>query len=170
MPKIIGIKDRIDRTYTPPEDHMDENTATQPQQLTVEAIEEFFISQGNLIEGQLKAEDVYKHCPVCAAAKEFLAGMGKMLEASLRTLEVERNAMEATRDYAGIDSLARLKRDVEWYDLARTGLAGLLQAGHIPERVMRQHPDLAVTKHQKREIRSGKHRRQLARDARRQGR
>ena len=176
MPRIIGVKERTEKPNNP-EDSVERNendTPETPAAMTIDAIEAFFIQQGNLIEGQLKAEDVHKNCPVCAAAKEFLASMGKMLESSLRRLDETRK----NSDHAGMaeDSqgyaitLALLRRDNEWYDLARTALVNLLQSGHRPGAVMSQHPELAVTKHQKREIRSGKHRRQLAREARRNNR
>lgn len=172
MAKIIGTEERTERAYNPEEtvESNENETPETPRELTVEAIEEFFIQQGNLIEGQLKAEDVYKNCPVCAAAKNFLAKMGAMLEDSLRRLELERNMEEAAHSYTGSDSLDRLKRDNEWYDLARSALIGLLQAGHMPNKVMHQHPDLVVTKHKRRSMKSGKHRRQLAREARRNNR
>lgn len=176
MPKIIGIKEGIEKPYNPEDavERNENNTPETPAAMTIDAIEAFFIQQGNLIEGQLKAEDAHKNCPVCAAAKEFLASMGKMLESSLRRLDETRkisehaSMAEDSTNYAV--AFALLKRDNEWYDLARTALINLLQSGHKPEGVMRQHPELAVTKHQKREIRSGKHRRQLAREARRNNR
>lgn len=140
-----------------------------PKELTIDSIEAFFIEQGTLIETQLKSEP-YDNCPVCSAAKEFLEGLGKMLESSLTILDIERNAQEATRDYQSTDSLRRLKRDLEWYDMARSALANLLQSGHAPERVMRSHPELIISKTQKRTLKSGKHRKQIAKESRRKNR
>jgi len=181
MPKIIGIKERQDKAYTPEKEPAMENTETTaaetpaPKESTIEGIEEFFIEQGNLIETQIKSE-IYDHCPVCTAATEFLVGLSKMIEDSLKTLDHERDAIRAVagNDKAEheikLNSLFRLKRDLAWYDTARAALANLLQAGHEPENVMRSHPELIVSKTQKRVLRSGKHRKQIAKESRRKNR
>ena len=175
MPKIISIrpskqefcnleKVAVETAETKPE----ETTATKEP--TIESIEEFFIEQGNLIEAQLKAEDAYPGCPVCSRGKEVLTSLRRILESSLRTLDSERKIEESARGYNDKDSLTRLKRDLEWYDIAKTALGNMFQAGHATKSVMSSHPDLAVSKTQKRQIRSGKHRKQIAKASKRKNR
>ena len=158
----------METTETKPE----ETTAepTQTKELTIESIEEFFIEQGNLIEAQLKAEDAYTNCPVCSRGKEVLESLRRVLESSLRTLDSERKVEESTREYSNKESLAKLKRDMEWYDIARTALGNMIQAGHATKDVMSAHPELAVSKAQKRQIQSGKHKKQISKESRRKNR
>jgi hypothetical protein len=182
MPKIIGIKPHRQQPYTPENtavettDAKTEETTEQKTEPTIESIEEFFIEQGNLIEAQLKAEDAYPGCPVCSRGKGILESLKRILESSLRTLDSERDAeKDATGDGEAkqdirINSLNRLKNDLAWYDLARTALGNMFQAGHATRNVMSAHPDLAVSKTQKRQIRSGKHRKQIAKASKRKNR
>jgi hypothetical protein len=187
MPKIIGIKPRrhefhnLERHIMP---NVDETTKKrieeaaspedQPRELTIDSIGAFFIEQRNLIEAQLKAEDAYAHCPVCSRTREFLRALGRLLESALQDLDKTREILEDAslneNSTGRAITLARLKRDLEWYDIARTALANLLHAGHNTKDVMSVHPELAVSKTQKRQFRLGKHRKQIAKESRRKNR
>jgi len=183
MPKIIGTKPRrqesvdpekiiVETTETKPEEATAEE---KPAELTIESIEEFFIDQGNLIEGQLKAENAYPGCPVCSRGKEALTALGRMLESSLKDLDERRQLSQGATFTSDPETdklvlLNILKRDMEWYDAARTMLGNMFQAGHATRDVMSSHPDLVVSKAQKRKIRSGKHKKQIAKESRRKNR
>lgn len=156
---------------------MEENTETTqepetdasadlPKGLDVESIEGFFVDQGNLIEAQIKAEESsHISCSVCTAITGFLKSLLVMIEQSLKTVDEMR-----TNEKPSVAILVFLQRDLAWYTMARESLKNLLQAGHKPEIVMKAHPELIITKSQRREFKSGKNKRQIAKASRRKNR
>jgi hypothetical protein len=178
MPKIIGIKERIYRTYNP-EDDMDtpETTpkttapeAAEKRPPTIAEVETYFALQAQLIEAQLHDGGAYQNCPVCTHAKNSLKEIVKLLRASISNLN---EATDTDRREGTISRLAvheRMLAELPWFELAKSITLAMAQSGHMPAKVMNQHPELVVTKHEKRAMKSGKHRRKLAREARRQNR
>jgi hypothetical protein len=178
MPKILGTKDRIDRCYNPTEkgpqtmDTPEEKITPEPEKRppTVQEIEEYFTTQGELIEAQLHDGGAYPNCPVCTHAKQSLEGIVKLLRASLTALDEAKEADFKDGTISTIGAYDRMRTELPWFELAKSIALVMTQAGHIPEKVMNQHPALAISRGQKRVIKSSKHKRQLARAARRNNR
>lgn len=176
MPRIIGIKPHIFKDYDLGKEAMEttetKETATT-EEPTIESIKQYLVDQGNYLEAQIKSEP-YEHCPVCAVSKEFMKELCRMIEAMIIDIE-ERQKLAEGAEFPGpeggsIVELHNLKRELQWYELSKTAMSHMAQAGHMPERVMRQHPELVVSKAQKRKIRSGKHKKQIAKESRRKNR
>jgi hypothetical protein len=147
-----------------------EKTATdQSGQITIESIENYFIGQGNLIEAQITAENVYPSCPVCSKGQRALITLRDALRDSLQTVDKMQACTDQTPK-SPEEILAFLKRDLGWYEIAKMNLGNMLQAGHHTRDIMSAHPELAVSKAQKRKIRSGKHLKQLAKRSRQKNR
>lgn len=178
MPKIIGIRPRIQR-FVDLEKMAMETAETKPEETavneepTIESIKQYLTDQGNYLEVQIKSEP-YEHCPVCAVAKEFMEELCRMIEAIILGIE-ERQKLSESAEFPAPEGgsfveLQNLKQELQWYELSKTAMSHMAQAGHMPESVMRQHPELVVSKAQKRKIRSGKHKKQIAKESRRKNR
>jgi hypothetical protein len=181
MPKIIGTKPQrqesvdleriiMESTETKPEEATAEE---KPAELTIESIEEYLIDQGNFLEVQIKSEP-HKLCPVCAATKAFMEELCRMIADTLRGIEESRRLSEGAEfpDPEGdrLTELHHLKRELQWYELSKVAMSHLVQAGHATRDVMSAHPELVVSKAQKRKIRSGKHKKQISKESRRKNR
>jgi hypothetical protein len=181
MPKIIGTKERTDRTYNPEDDvsttengtdtHEAEAEKTEEKRPpTITEVENHFNLQAQLIEAQLHDGNAYEHCPVCAYSRKAREEIMKLLRTSLSDLNeaTEKDRLEGTTSHLVV--YRRMIDELPWIGLASSITAAMMQAGHQPNKIMNQHPDLIVTKHERRAAKSGKHKRQLAREARRHNR
>ena len=185
MPKIIGAKPRRQESVdlekiimesaetkeTKPEEAA--TASDKPNETTIESIEEYLIDQGNFFEAQIKSE-LHDRCPVCAVAKAFMQELCRKIEDMLRDIEERRRLSEGAEfqnpEGDRLTELHHLKRELQWYELSKVALSHLDQAGHDTKDVMSAHPDLVVSKAQKRKIRSGKHKKQISKESRRKNR
>ena len=176
MPKIIGIKPQIQKFVdlekiameTNPEESNTPQTEKSPP--TNQEIEEYFTLQGELIESHLHDGGAYPNCPVCTHAKKSLEEIVGLLQASVLELDKakEHDLQNGTTSTSGVYD--RMRCEIPWFELAKSISLAMAQSGHMPESVMRQHPELVVSKAQKRKIRSSKHKKQIAKESRRKNR
>jgi hypothetical protein len=138
---------------------------TEENKPTEEELENFFIEEGQWIEEQLKAED-YEGCPVCSQMVECLKNLHKHLQV----------VMEETDSLRDEDAMPTpfmnwfMRYNKKWYLLYKEDMLSLLQTAHLPHKVMKAHPELAISKAKKRKIRSGKNLRKAERAARKKNR
>ena len=126
---------------------------------TNEELEDFFTEEGQWIEEQLKAED-YEDCPVCSQMVECLKHLHNDTQEMLMAADRIQEEIEGEVGKEEAKTLMAISK--VWYLLHKEDMLALLQAAHLPNTVMKAHPELAISKMQKRKIRSGKNLRKAA--------
>lgn len=159
--EALKIQENIDLLETP-----------QVEELTIESIEQFFISEGQWIEGQLVAEiGKYKNCPICTIMPEVLKSLSGALEDTLKNIDEMIDEIEFMRlDQETV--LENIKRERAWYLIAKEIAMTLFEQGHGARNVINAHPELysmaSAKKHKKRSEKKDK--RKAQRIARRNNR
>ena len=121
-----------------------------------EDLENFFIEEGQWLEGQLKSED-YEGCPVCSHMVECLKHLHEHLQDIFKATDA---LQEEDRKPEAISLMSISKL---WYLLYKEDFLEFIRVAHLPDKVMKAHPETAISKGQKRKIRSGKNLRKHAR-------
>jgi len=138
-----------------------EETPEEPINLNdYDDLENFFIEEGQWIEEQLKAED-YENCPACDHMVECLKHLHHELQQAMEAADQIKEKSGETRA-SGVLNICRV-----WYLLYKEDFLSFLQAAHEPHKIMKAHPELAISKAQKRKIRSGKNMRKHAKKRKR---
>jgi hypothetical protein len=133
---------------------------------TYDQLEEYFIQEGQWLEGQANCEaETYNKCPICSGLPNVFKIMAQAIQGSLEKADKMLNDGHSSEEAA--DFLAQEKT---WYELTKTITSELVELSHKPEQIMRAHPELAVTKATRRQIKSGKNRRKMAKESRRKNR
>ena len=106
--------------------------------LTVESIEQFFIDEGQWLEGQVEADTgAYKNCPICSQMSNVFMSFAGALEDALEALDKMRDE--------GVDEkliLEFLRRDRAWYLTSKSMALMLFEQSHAPRNVINAHPEL----------------------------
>ena len=124
----------------------DENAET-----TIDSIEQFFIDEGQWLDGQISSNaGVHKNCPVCVMTEIALQSLSGALKDALENLDKLQKDLQCDLPFQS-DSiiLDTLKRDRAWYLLTKEISIALCTQGHAPRNVINAHPEfrsMAATK------------------------
>lgn len=106
--------------------------------LKVEHIEQYFIDEGQWLEGQGLADNsVYQRCPVCTNMTNIFTSLANLLEESLELLDKMR---ENKVDEKVVLDHMRHQRD--WYITSKNISLTLFEAAHRPRNIINAHPEL----------------------------
>jgi len=127
---------------------------------TYEELENFFIEEGQWIEEHIKAEN-YDDCPVCSQIVECLKNLHKHLQVVMEETDSLRDEDVMPTPFMNLF----MRYNKKWYLLYKEDMLSLFQASHLPKKVMKAHPELAISKAKKRniKIRPTKNQRKTAR-------
>jgi hypothetical protein len=136
------------------------------EKITYDQLEEFFIEEGQWLEGQIAEEQqTHQSCPLCSGLPNVFR---MLIQAARDALENADSMME--KGYSEQRVIGQLLREKVWYETIKGVINEMFQIGHKPGAIMNAHPELAISKGKRRQIRSGKHKRKMAREARRKNR
>lgn len=118
-------------------------------------LENFFIEEGQWLEGQIKSED-YEGCPVCIHTVKCLDRLRKHLQDLMEAIDALQDE-DRKPEAISLMNISKL-----WYLSYKEDMLEFIRVAHLPDKVMKAHPELAISKMQKRKIRSGKNLRKHA--------
>jgi len=143
----------------------DEQNQTERPEIDFNYIDEAIQEEGEWLEGQVSTElGVYASCPVCKRQQEGLAVLLKNMEEIAEFLSENEDKFSPE----AIEAIWLVYN--HGYLTAKEFNLQIFKLAHEPHRVMKAHPELAITKGQRRQITSGKNRRKMARESRRKNR
>lgn len=135
------------------------------EKITDEELESFFIEEGQWLEEQLKAEN-YEGCPACSQMVECLKNLHKHLQLVMEETDSLRE--EDTMPTPFMNWFMHYNK--KWYLLYKEDFLSFVKYAHQPDKVMKAHPELAISKMQKKKIRTDKKFRKSQRAARKRNR